>query len=110
MGEILEVFGGRTGKGAGFADLELGMLQQFGRIDQQTQIVTTVDAHQIWTSKLPMEEHDWPLDWVVTADQAIATHTTYHKPQGVNWQAIQVDQWESIPMLKQLWQKQFGTK
>jgi 5-formyltetrahydrofolate cyclo-ligase len=39
--------GGRTGKGAGFADLELGVLRQQGLIQAGTPIVTTVHALQI---------------------------------------------------------------
>ena len=52
--------GGRTGKGAGFADLELGLLRQQGLIQAHTPIVTTVHALQIVPSaELPMLPHDW---------------------------------------------------
>ncbi|MEM9137054.1 MAG: 5-formyltetrahydrofolate cyclo-ligase [Cyanobacteria bacterium P01_F01_bin.42] len=94
--------GGRTGKGAGFADLELAMLQYFERIDAQTPIVTTVDPIQVLESPLPMEAHDWPLDWIVTSKEAIATHTTYPRPKRLDWSSIQADQWQSIPVLKRL--------
>src|SRR4028119_152774 len=39
--------GGRTGKGAGFADLELAMLKEFGLLKIDTPIVTTVHPLQI---------------------------------------------------------------
>ncbi|MBD2018751.1 5-formyltetrahydrofolate cyclo-ligase, partial [Leptolyngbya sp. FACHB-36] len=61
--------GGRTGKGAGFADLELAMLQEFDLVQPQTPIVTTVHPLQIVdSSRLPMQSHDWAIDWIVTPD------------------------------------------
>lgn len=95
--------GGRTGKGAGFADLELAMLRQFGLITPETPIVTTVHSLQVVESdRLPMQPHDWPLDWVVTSEGAIATQTAYPRPQGLDWDALQPDQLKQIPILKRL--------
>ncbi|MFM7423801.1 MAG: 5-formyltetrahydrofolate cyclo-ligase [Elainella sp.] len=54
--------GGRTGKGAGFADLELAMLRQLGLVQAETPIATTVHELQIVPAEqLPMEPHDWAL-------------------------------------------------
>jgi 5-formyltetrahydrofolate cyclo-ligase len=95
--------GGRTGKGAGFADLELGMLRQYGLVRPGTPIVTTVHALQIvegW--RLPMLPHDSALDWIVTPDEAIETHTPYPQPPGLDWDAVLPDQIAAIPVLRQL--------
>ena len=55
--------GGRTGKGAGFADLELAMLTEFGLVEIDTPIVTTVHSLQVVEdSRLPMQVHDWALN------------------------------------------------
>ncbi|MBD0337131.1 MAG: 5-formyltetrahydrofolate cyclo-ligase [Cyanobacteria bacterium Co-bin13] len=95
--------GGRTGKGAGFADLELGMMAQFGLVQPQTPIVTTVHALQVVNpGQLPMQPHDWPLDWFVTPDAAMATQTRYERPLGLDWQAIQPEQYQKIPVLRSL--------
>ncbi|MDX2230044.1 MAG: 5-formyltetrahydrofolate cyclo-ligase [Leptolyngbyaceae cyanobacterium bins.349] len=95
--------GGRTGKGAGFADLELAMLKQFQLINHTTPIVTTVHSlQQVDTSYLPMQAHDWALDWIITPDTVIQTNTTYSKPDGLDWDAIQPDQYQQIPILQQL--------
>ena len=95
--------GGRTGKGAGFADLELAMLQAFGLIQSETPILTTVHPLQIVeNSRLPMQPHDWPLNWIMTPEQAIATHTTYPRPSGLDWDAIRPEQYKKIPILRQL--------
>lgn len=93
--------GGRTGKGAGFADLELGMLREFGLITRNTPIITTVHEEQIVKSSLlPMQEHDSPLDWIFTNQRTIQTNTTYTQPVGIDWSLVREDQFNSIPILR----------
>ncbi|MBD2005433.1 MULTISPECIES: 5-formyltetrahydrofolate cyclo-ligase [Cyanophyceae] len=98
--------GGRTGKGAGFADLELAMLKEFGLVQSDTPIVTTVHTLQIVEEEcLPMQPHDWGLDWIVTADKAIETNTTYPRPAGLDWDRIRPDRYKEIPILRKLREK-----
>ena len=97
--------GGRAGKGAGFADLELAMLKEFGLVQSDTPIVTTVHTLQIVEEGLPMQPHDWRLDWIVTANEAIATNTTYPRPAGLDWDTIRPDQYKEIPILRKLREK-----
>jgi 5-formyltetrahydrofolate cyclo-ligase len=95
--------GGRTGKGAGFADLELAMLTEFGLVEIDTPIVTTVHPLQIvedW--RLPMQVHDWALNWIVTAEEVIETNTSFPRPTGLNWDSLRSEQWEQIPILRKL--------
>ncbi len=95
--------GGRTGKGAGFADLELAMLQEFGLVKTDTPIVTTVHSLQIVEdSRLPMQAHDWALNWIVTAQEVIETNTSYPRPVGLNWDSLRSEQLEQIPILRKL--------
>jgi 5-formyltetrahydrofolate cyclo-ligase len=95
--------GGRTGKGGGFADLELGIFREVGIVTPATPIVTTVHPLQVVDdARLVMQPHDTPLDWIITPDEVIETHTAYDEPQGVDWEHIQPDQWASIPFLRQL--------
>jgi 5-formyltetrahydrofolate cyclo-ligase len=95
--------GRRIGKGAGFTDLELAILQQAGLLVDTTPIVTTVHALQIVeVGRLLMFAHDWPLDWIVTPDAAIATHTPYPRPEGIVWEHIQAEQLQHIPILQRL--------
>ena len=95
--------GGRTGKGAGFADLELAMLTEFGLVEIDTPIVTTVHSLQIVEdSRLPMQAHDWALNWIVTAEEIIETNTSYPRPTGLNWDSIRLEQLEQIPILRKL--------
>jgi 5-formyltetrahydrofolate cyclo-ligase len=95
--------GGRTGKGAGFADLELAMLQMFKLVNPHTPIVTTVHPLQLVENhQLPMQPHDWALDWIVTPDTILQTHTSHPRPAGLNWDGIQPDQYQKIPILRKL--------
>ncbi|MEG4999293.1 5-formyltetrahydrofolate cyclo-ligase [Microcoleus sp. B4-D4] len=93
--------GGRTGKGAGFADLELAMLTEFGLVQIDTPIVTTVHPLQVVAdSRLPMQPHDWPLNWIVTAGEVIETNTSYPRPTGLNWDSLRSEQLAQIPILR----------
>jgi 5-formyltetrahydrofolate cyclo-ligase len=95
--------GGRTGKGAGFADLELGMLRQFGLVQPDTPVVTTVHALQIVDEgQLPMLAHDWSLTWIITPDETLATHSNRAQPAGIAWDQIRPEQWQRIPVLRKL--------
>jgi 5-formyltetrahydrofolate cyclo-ligase len=95
--------GGRTGKGAGFADLELGLLRQGGLIQAEIPIVTTVHALQIVPSaELPMRVHDWSLTWIVTPDEAIATAAQRTQPPGLLWEHLRPEQFATIPVLRTL--------
>jgi 5-formyltetrahydrofolate cyclo-ligase len=95
--------GGRTGKGAGFADLELGMLRQFGLVQADTPVVTTVHSVQIVADQLlPMLAHDWSLTCIVTPDEALVTTLTRPQPAGIAWDQIRPEQWRTIPALKAL--------
>lgn len=92
--------GGRTGKGAGFADLELGILRELGLLKAGTPIAAAVHPLQIVPDdRLPMDAHDSPLDWIITPDEVIRVHTTYPQPTGIDWPAIRPEQYQSIPML-----------
>ena len=95
--------GGRTGKGAGFADLELAMLGEFGLVQQETPIATTVHELQLVADgELEMQAHDWPLNWIVTPEQIITTQTVLPRPSGLDWETMQPDQLAKIPILAQL--------
>ncbi|HEY9614415.1 5-formyltetrahydrofolate cyclo-ligase [Allocoleopsis sp.] len=98
--------GGRTGKGAGFADLELAMLYEFGLVQPDTPIVTTVHPLQIVKQeRLPMQAHDWALNWIVTPEEVIETTTIYPQPVGLDWDTIRPEQYKEIPILQQLKEK-----
>ncbi len=103
--------GGRTGKGGGFADLELGLFRDLGKIDGETPIVTTVHSSMVVDDdRLPVMEHDSLLNWIVTEKDVIETTPTGPQPGGVNWDLLQPDQLEDIWFLKGLKEKILAQK
>lgn len=95
--------GGRTGKGAGFADLEFGLLRTFGLIHPGTPIVTTVHPISVVDSeRLPLEPHDTFLNWIITPDETIEVKTDRPQPFGIDWDQVKPDQFETIPILRKL--------
>ena len=93
--------GGRTGKGAGFADIELGLLRHFGLVTPTTPIVTTVHPLQIVPNDaITMRAHDSALNWIATPEEVIETHTPYPQPTGILREDVREDQWEKIPALR----------
>jgi len=101
--------GARTGKGGGFADLELGIFRELGLVNPDTPIVTTVHPIQVVDDeKLVMQRHDSALHWIVTPDEVINAHSAYPQPEGVYWDQILADQYRDIPFLTDL-RDRFGS-
>ncbi len=95
--------GGRTGKGAGFADLEQGIFRELGLVSPSTPIATTVHSSQIVAdSEVVMESHDSALHFIATELELIATRTPYPQPEGVAWDKVHPDQFADIPFLRAL--------
>ncbi len=95
--------GGRTGKGGGFADLELGIFRELGTVTADTPVVTTVHSSQVVDDdRIVMLSHDSPLNAIATELGLIETRTTYPQPTGVAWDEVQPDQYAGIPFLTAL--------
>lgn len=95
--------GGRTGKGAGFADLEWGVFSALGRVGPDTLVLTTVHEVQIVEAQeLALEAHDLPLDLIVTPERVIPTRGDRPRPGGVDWARIRPDQFRDISLLSAL--------
>ncbi|MFP1631014.1 5-formyltetrahydrofolate cyclo-ligase [Zhengella sp. ZM62] len=95
--------GGRTGKGAGFADLETGIFRELGIMGPDTPMATTVHSSQLVPDdKVFMMAHDSPLDFVATEAELIVTGNKAPRPSGVAWDFVQEDQFEQIPFLRAL--------
>ncbi|MFO1038981.1 MAG: 5-formyltetrahydrofolate cyclo-ligase [Geminicoccaceae bacterium] len=95
--------GGRTGKGAGFADLELGIFRELGKVSDATPLATTVHSSQVVPDeRVLMLGHDSPLHYIATELELIETRTAYPQPKGVDWESVQPDQFRDIPFLRDL--------
>lgn len=96
--------GGRTGKGAGFADIEFGLLRQTGLLAPQTPIITTIHSTMVVPDeRLPLQPHDTYLTMIVTEQEVIYTTVDGPQPAGIDWTQIQPDQFETIPVLRRLY-------
>jgi len=95
--------GGRTGKGAGFADLEQGIFRELGLVDETTPIATTVHSTQVVEeAAVVMESHDSALRYIATENELIETGARRQPPQGVDWAKVRPDQFADIPFLAAL--------
>jgi len=68
--------GTRVGKGAGYSDIEVALLQEAGRIGPSTVIVTTVHPHQVIDQPIPETEHDFSVDLIVTPGRSDRVRTS----------------------------------
>lgn len=101
--------GGRTGKGAGFADLETGIFRELGKIGPTTPMATTIHSVQLVPpEEVVLEPHDSPLDLIATEAELIVTGNAEPRPGGVDWDAVRPDQFEQIPFLQALQERMTG--
>lgn len=95
--------GGRTGKGAGFADLEQGVFRELGKVSATTPIATCVHSSQVVDDdRVVMEGHDSALNYIAAELELIRTNTPYPQPKGMAWEKIRPDQFAEIPFLQDL--------
>lgn len=90
--------GVRLGKGAGYSDIEVALLQEAGLINEETTIVTTVHPLQVVDEPLPETEHDFRVDLIVTPEESIACGPS-RRPQGLIWEHLSPEKIASIPFL-----------
>lgn len=90
--------GVRLGKGAGYSDIEVALLQEAGLIGPNTTIVTTVHSLQIVDDELPETEHDFSVDVIVTPVDVI-TCDTPRRPPGLIWTDLSPERIAAIPVL-----------
>ncbi|MCA1676921.1 MAG: 5-formyltetrahydrofolate cyclo-ligase, partial [Actinobacteria bacterium] len=90
--------GVRLGKGAGYSDIEVGLLAEAGLIGPETTIVTTVHQLQVVDEPLPHDEHDFSVDYIVTPLEIISCGPAY-RPAGLVWPNLGEKQIAAIPVL-----------
>jgi len=90
--------GVRLGKGAGYSDIEVALLQEAGLIGPATTIVTTVHDLQVVDEELPETGHDFSVDLIVTPNEVIACRPP-RRPHGVFWKDLSAEKIAAIPVL-----------
>lgn len=93
--------GARLGKGGGYSDLEFAITLEAGLIGDGTTVATTVHPSQLVDDgSIPLTEHDFPLDLIVTPAEAITTRTALARPPGVLDDHLEAEKREAIPVLR----------
>lgn len=90
--------GVRLGKGAGYSDIEVALLQEAGLIGPGTAIVTTVHSLQVVDDVLPETKHDFSVDLIVTPDMTIECGPP-RRPSGIDWDSLSQQRIREIPVL-----------
>jgi len=90
--------GTRLGKGAGYSDIEVALLQEAGLIGPSTVIVTTVHPLQVIDEVMPETEHDFSVDLIVTPGGVIECEPQ-RRPSGLYWNHLTADKIAAIPVL-----------
>ena len=90
--------GVRLGKGAGYSDIEMALLQEAGLIGPETTVVTTVHPLQVLDEPLPETNHDFSVDLIVTPDETITCNPP-RRPRGILWDHLTADKIAAIPAL-----------
>lgn len=91
--------GARLGKGAGYSDIEVALLQEAGLIGPGTLIATTVHPLQVLDETLPETEHDFRVDLVITSSGIIEC-PAHARPPGIIWEHLTSQVIDAIPALK----------
>jgi len=97
--------GVRLGKGLGYAEMEWAILTKLGVVDENTVVVATVDDVQIVEdSMLPvdqvMDDHDLPVDIIVTPTKIIRVRPRLTKPTGgILWDKLSPERIQEMPIL-----------
>jgi len=94
--------GARVGKGGGYSDLEYALAFAAGRLSSDTPILTTVHSLQLVEEAIPREVHDIPVDYIVTPEELIETHTSLPRPDGIYWKLLPPEKIEAIPALRRM--------
>jgi 5-formyltetrahydrofolate cyclo-ligase len=90
--------GARLGKGGGYSDIEVALLQEAGLIGPGTVIATTVHPLQVISESLPEAEHDFSVDLIITTDEVIECASP-RRPRGLCWEHLTADKIAAIPVL-----------
>ena len=106
--------GYRIGKGEGYADIEIAILNQLGLIDINTKFIATVHDCQVFESLNDQlfDDIDVTLDYIVTPTKIIEINKkndnedddnkTKELPYKINWNKLTQDRINKIPVLKHL--------
>lgn len=106
---VCSTTGARLGKGAGYGEVEWGILAEMGIVSDETPVATLVHGAQLVSEDvLPshcLAAHDLPVDLVATPQQLLRSDrkaNTWRKPAGIDWTLITHQMAVDIGALREL--------
>lgn len=98
--------GKRMGKGTGFFDWEYKILPEIESIKENTPIVGVVHDHQIF-KKLPSEERDVSIDFIITPGQIIKIKNPGSRLKGIDWDFLAKNKnlIREMRLLREIWER-----
>ncbi len=94
--------GRRIGKGEGYSDLEFATLLETERIDAEVTIATTVHPIQLRDGPLLQDDHDVPLDAIITPETAVVATDRPGRPDGIDWSRLDPARLSEMPAIADL--------
>ena len=91
--------GHRCGKGAGYSDIEWGILMELGH--PPVPVATTVHDVQV-LGAFPPDAHDLGLHFIVTPTRTIEVAEPPAGPRGIDWSLLDEAEIEAMPVLGDL--------
>jgi len=98
--------GERIGKGGGYSEIEWAVAREFGKVDENTPIVTTVHDVQLVKEVFETAPYDLPLDCVVTPTKTVRIQRLREKPRGLYWSLIPPEKIREIPVLQEMFKRE----
>jgi 5-formyltetrahydrofolate cyclo-ligase len=91
--------GKRCGKGAGYSDIEFGILHELGHV--AVPVATTVHDVQV-LGDFPIEGNDLPLSLICTPTRTIPVARPLAAPAGIQWARLSEEDLDAMPILRDL--------
>lgn len=101
-GSAVSANGVRFGKGHGYFDLEWALLSEIGRVDETSQIVDVVHNCQVVAETLEGEDHDVPVDWIITPTRTVRVAVPGRRIGHVRWDLLEGGPLDQIPPIQEL--------
>jgi len=97
--------GERIGKGGGYSEIEWAVAREFGKVDENTPIITTIHDFQLVKEDFEIAPYDLPLDYVATPSKIIRIRRSRMKPKGIYWNLISLEKIMEIPILREMFKQ-----
>jgi 5-formyltetrahydrofolate cyclo-ligase len=90
-----------VGKGGGYSEVEYGILRELDLLSESTPVITTVHDLQL-VKGVPVDEHDFMVDVIITPTKVIRTNRSRPQPSGILWDKVTPEMLDSMPILREL--------